>query len=52
MPDLVEGVDYYFNAEGLFVMTATYLLKRGFCCSNGCLHCPYNKTEKQIDEEE
>ncbi|WP_297817592.1 DUF5522 domain-containing protein [Segetibacter sp.] len=23
-------------------MTEKYHLKRGFCCGNGCKHCPYN----------
>jgi hypothetical protein len=26
---------------GLFVMTAQYLADRGYCCGNGCRHCPY-----------
>ncbi len=39
---LQEGVDFYFNEEGLMVLTAAYHLKRGRCCGNGCLHCPYN----------
>lgn len=26
---------------GLFVMTATYLRDRGWCCDRGCRHCPY-----------
>jgi hypothetical protein len=39
---LIENYDYYFNAEGLMVLTAKYLLERGYCCGNGCQHCPYN----------
>ncbi|MGW8121082.1 MULTISPECIES: DUF5522 domain-containing protein [Roseivirga] len=23
------------------VFTAKYHLKRGYCCKNGCRHCPY-----------
>jgi hypothetical protein len=38
---LVEEIDYYLNENGQFVMTAWYLLKRGYCCKNGCKHCPY-----------
>lgn len=37
----VEGVDYYMNQAGYRVMTELYLVKRGYCCSNGCKHCPY-----------
>ncbi|MDN5203460.1 DUF5522 domain-containing protein [Fulvivirgaceae bacterium BMA10] len=39
--------DYYFNEQGLMVFTREYLLKRGYCCKNGCRHCPYGyKKEK------
>jgi hypothetical protein len=37
---LLEGVDYYIE-NGLYVFTASYLLKRGYCCQSGCRHCPY-----------
>ncbi len=36
-----EGEDYYFNSEGLLVFTKKYHLHRGYCCGNGCKHCPY-----------
>jgi hypothetical protein len=38
----LEGVDYYFE-NGLMVLTARFLLKRGYCCRNNCRHCPYTK---------
>jgi hypothetical protein len=38
---LVEGVDFYFE-DGLMVLTAKYLLDRGYCCGNKCRHCPYD----------
>jgi 8-oxo-dGTP pyrophosphatase MutT (NUDIX family) len=38
---LVEGIDYYVDPEGLWVFTAHYLKNRGFCCHQGCRHCPY-----------
>jgi hypothetical protein len=37
---LSEGEDYYFEG-GLMVLTARYLLRRGYCCEQGCRHCPY-----------
>ncbi|MFD2145856.1 DUF5522 domain-containing protein [Mucilaginibacter antarcticus] len=37
-----EGEDYYINKEGLHVLTERYHLKRGYCCENGCMHCPWN----------
>ena len=40
--ELVEGVDYYLNEEGLLVFTEKFLLDRGYCCGSGCKHCPYN----------
>lgn len=39
--NLVEGLHYYFNEEGLMVLTAKYLSERGYCCKNACKHCPY-----------
>ncbi|MGK2860736.1 MAG: DUF5522 domain-containing protein [Chitinophagaceae bacterium] len=38
----IEGVDYYINDNGLLVFTEKYLLERGYCCGNGCKHCPFN----------
>ena len=42
MKQLVEGLDYYLNDQGLLVFTEHYLLERGYCCGSGCLHCPYD----------
>lgn len=42
---LIENEDYYFE-NGLMVLTAHYLLRRGYCCEQGCRHCPYGYTEK------
>ena len=41
MKELIEGKHYYINEEGLMVFTSQYHLEKGFCCGNGCLHCPY-----------
>ncbi len=32
--------DFYFET-GRMVFTADYHLRRGYCCANGCRHCPY-----------
>lgn len=45
-PLLTEGEDYYFNDEGLMVMTEAYLKKKGHCCQSGCMHCPYDFKSK------
>lgn len=34
--------DYYLNEKGHLVFTASFLKRRGYCCGNGCLHCPYD----------
>lgn len=39
---LTENIDFYYNVQGLMVLTESYLKNRGYCCGNGCLHCPYN----------
>jgi hypothetical protein len=33
--------DFYKNELGNFVMTESFHMKRGKCCGNKCLHCPY-----------
>jgi hypothetical protein len=33
--------DYYYDNDGRMVMTESYHKRRGRCCGNGCLHCPY-----------
>ena len=38
----VEGIDYTMSPEGYRIMTELYLVKRGYCCSNGCKNCPYS----------
>ncbi|HQU57289.1 MAG TPA: DUF5522 domain-containing protein [Chitinophagaceae bacterium] len=42
MDDLEEEKDFYFSNHGYVVLTEEYLLNRGYCCGNGCLHCPYD----------
>ena len=42
MKELIEGVHYYINETGYVVLTEKYHLERGYCCGNGCLHCPFN----------
>tara|TARA_B100000700_G_C14556589_1_gene629111 strand:+ start:457 stop:630 length:174 start_codon:yes stop_codon:yes gene_type:complete len=39
-----EKKDYYWE-NGLKVMTEKYHLKRGYCCSSGCRHCPYKNKD-------
>lgn len=41
MSQLIEGEDFYYNKDGYVVLTEKYHLQKGFCCGNGCRHCPY-----------
>jgi len=41
-----EDTDYYFE-NGLMVLTAHFLLKRGYCCGNDCRNCPYAQEKDQ-----
>lgn len=43
----LEPDDYYINEQGYKVFTEKYHLKRGYCCLNGCKHCPYGFHEKK-----
>jgi Family of unknown function (DUF5522) len=40
-PQPLAPEDYYLE-NGLFVFTAAYHLKRGYCCGSACRHCPWN----------
>lgn len=45
--------DYYIDEQGRVVFTKKYLLRRGYCCENGCRHCPYkNKLDNNNLSEE
>ncbi|HPA36204.1 MAG TPA: DUF5522 domain-containing protein [Chitinophagales bacterium] len=37
----IEQEDYYLDEIGRMVFTEQYHLKRGYCCKNGCKHCPW-----------
>lgn len=48
----VQPSDYYINAEGNFVFTEAYHLRRGYCCKNECKHCPWGyKKEHKADNQ-
>ena len=38
--------EFYLSPEGYMVFTEIYHLKRGYCCKNGCKHCPYGYDKK------
>lgn len=39
--NFIEGIHFYYE-NGLIVFAENYHLQRGYCCGNGCRHCPYN----------
>ncbi|SJZ60282.1 DUF5522 domain-containing protein [Sediminibacterium ginsengisoli] len=41
MAQLTEGVDFYYE-NGFMVLTEKFHLDKGYCCGNGCRHCPFN----------
>ena len=45
MNELAEGEDFYYNEGGYVVFSAKFHLQRGYCCGNGCKHCPYNYSD-------
>lgn len=39
---LASGLSTYLDPRtGFVVLTADYLAERGYCCSVGCRHCPW-----------
>jgi hypothetical protein len=47
--NFIEGIDFYYDDSGLMVLTQKYHLEKGYCCGNGCRHCPYPLRQAQGD---
>jgi len=44
----VKSNKLFYYEKGKVVFTASYHRKRGYCCGNGCRHCPFKlKDPKQ-----
>lgn len=41
--------DYYMEG-GFKVYTESFHIKRGWCCGNGCRHCPYFPKHKKFNK--
>ena len=39
--------DFYYDNNGMMVMTDSYHRRRGTCCGNGCRNCPYEPQHKK-----
>lgn len=50
-PSFVEDLDFYFE-NGVMVLSAHFLLKRGYCCQNACRHCPYGFKDSNLTAQE
>lgn len=33
--------DWTIDAQGFYVATRSFLIRRGYCCANECRNCPY-----------
>lgn len=44
---LAKKYTYKDPVTGHEVFTEFYLLERGYCCQNGCRHCPYGFNKKE-----
>jgi hypothetical protein len=38
-----DPTETYWDPDGRLVFRAAYHLRRGYCCENGCRHCPYGE---------
>ncbi len=36
-----DSGDWIIDANGFYVATRSFLMRRGYCCANRCLNCPY-----------
>ena len=50
MKQLIEGKDFYYNKDGLFVFAEQHHLEKGYCCGNDCFHCPYKYKNVNKDQ--
>jgi hypothetical protein len=46
----VESEDFYWEGATM-VFTARFLSRRGYCCGNGCRHCPYEIGKEEREDE-
>ena len=44
-----KTIDFY-EEDGTIIMTEAYHIRRGYCCQNGCRHCPYGFMEKSDEQ--
>lgn len=47
---LIEGKDFYWDDNQNMVLTEIFLKNRGYCCENGCVHCPYSFNQRHSED--
>lgn len=48
MSRLIQDQDFTLDPDGRMVLTARYLLSRGYCCESGCRNCPYGFGDQEF----
>jgi hypothetical protein len=46
-----NGQEDFYLEDGFIVFTRSYHFKRGYCCNQGCRHCPFEKAEDKSGTE-
>jgi Family of unknown function (DUF5522) len=36
-----DSDDWIIDANGFYIATRSFLMRRGYCCANQCRNCPY-----------
>jgi hypothetical protein len=36
-----DSGDWIIDANGFYIATRSFLMRRGYCCANQCRNCPY-----------
>ena len=36
-----DSNDWIIDANGFYIATRSFLMRRGYCCANQCRNCPY-----------
>ena len=44
---LPKNNEEFYIESGKYVFTEVFHIKRGYCCGNGCRHCPFFPAHKK-----
>ena len=48
IPTQLEEKIHFYMEGGLMVLTQNYHFMKGYCCENGCRHCPYGFASSRL----